>query len=155
MRKTIAPLAAAALALLAAGCAPRSIYAENARPEVHELKVLSGDRMVIDGRTLTLANAETPRLGPQARCRAEDMAARQAAEASRTALAGARHLQVLPSAEGEDLRLVNLDGLDLGQSLIAQGLAVTRSPDAMDWCAGGWSAGAQVAAAPQGPHSFQ
>ena len=48
-----------------------------------------------------------------------------------------RHLaerEVQRAGERGDLRLVNLDGLDLGQMLITQGLAVDRRPVPMDWC---------------------
>jgi endonuclease YncB( thermonuclease family) len=124
---------AAALGLGA--CAPNaSIYADNQPAESHDVKVLAGDRMVIDGQSVTLADAEAPRPAPDAACRAEAIAARQAADAVRSALASAHHVEVQRAGGQGDQRLVNVDGLDLGQSLITQGLAVDRRAVPMDWC---------------------
>ena len=121
-------------ALLAAACAPRpSLYADSPAAEVHQIKVMAADRMVIDGQPLTLADAEAPRPGGEAACRAEAIAAAQASQTARSLLLGARHLEVQRGGSGE-LRLVNVDGLDLGQTLIAQGLAVARGSAPMDWC---------------------
>jgi endonuclease YncB( thermonuclease family) len=117
-----------------AACAPNaSIYADNQPAESHEVRVLAGDQLVIDGQSVTLADAEAPRPAPDAACRAEAIAARQAADAVRSALASAHHVEVQSGPPGS-LRLVNLDGLDLGQMLITQGLAVDRRTVPMDWC---------------------
>lgn len=122
-------------ALAVSACAPNaSIYADNQPAESHEVKVLAGDRLVIDGQSLTLADAQAPRPAPDAACPAEAVAARQALDAARSALAGARHVDVQRTDAPGDLRLVNLDGLDLGQTLVSQGLAVDRSEGPMDWC---------------------
>jgi hypothetical protein len=130
-------LTAASLAAVLglAACAPNaSIYADNQPAESHEVKVLAGDHIVIDGQAVTLADAEAPRPAPEAACRAEAIAARQVSDAVRSALASAHHVEVQRAGERGDLRLVNLDGLDLGQMLITQGLAVDRRPVPMDWC---------------------
>jgi hypothetical protein len=95
---------------------------------------MRADRVSIDHRTITLADAETPQPRPHATCRAEDMIAAQAADVVRTTLSSARHIEVRPTGGAGDLGLVNVDGLDLGQTLIRQGLAVSRGPVAMDWC---------------------
>lgn len=121
--------------LLLAACAPKaSLYADNGAAESHDVRVIAGDRFVIDGRQIILADAETPRPVPQAGCRAEAMAAVRAADAVRSALASARHLEMHVTGEGSGLGLVNVDGLDLGQELIEQGLAVSRQAVTMDWC---------------------
>jgi hypothetical protein len=135
MRRYLAPLLIAGLALLTAACETRpSLYADNQPAETHDVKVLAGDRLVIDGQPLTLADAETPQLAGQAGCRAEALAGVQTADTVRSMLASAQHVEVRRTNRGGDLRLVNLDGLDLGQALIAQNLAVARQPAAMDWC---------------------
>lgn len=118
-----------------AACAPNaSIYADNQPAESHDVKVLAGDHVVIDGQSVTLADAEAPRPAPDAACRAEAIAARDAAAAVRSALASAHHVEVQRAGGTGDLRLINLDGLDLGQMLITQGLAVDRRAVPMDWC---------------------
>jgi endonuclease YncB( thermonuclease family) len=135
MRNTVLTGLFLSLMLGLAACAGRpSIYVDNQAAETHEVKVLAGDRVVIDGQAVTLADAEAPHPAPRAACQAEAVAARQAAEAVRSALANARHVEVLPANRAGDLRLVNLDGLDLGQTLIGQGLAVDRGDAPMDWC---------------------
>jgi hypothetical protein len=128
------PIGLLAATLGAAACVPRaSIYAENSG-ELHDVRVLAADRLVIDGQSLTLADAQAPRPAPDAACRAEAVAARQAVEAARSALAAARHVDVRRTEAAGDLRLVNVDGFDLGQTLISQGLAVDRTDAPVDWC---------------------
>lgn len=124
------------LALGLSACAPNTpAYADNQAPEVHQVKVLSGDRLVIDGESLTLADAQAPQPAPEAACPAEAAAAARAIGAARSALAGARHIEVQRTGAGNGLRLLNVDGLDVGQVLISQGVAVDRSQGPMDWCA--------------------
>jgi endonuclease YncB( thermonuclease family) len=134
-RPALAFSLALAVALLAAACAPRSsIYADNQAAETHEVRVVAADHLVIDGVDFILADAEAPKPGGPAECSAEAIAGSEAAESVHSLLAGARHLEVRASDQGEAFRLVNVDGLDLGQALIARGLAVARRPVAMDWC---------------------
>ena len=128
-------IALAAASLGVSACVPKASFEADSPPtETHAVQVLAGDRMVIDGQSLTLADAQAPRPAPQAACRAEAAAAGQALAAARAALAAARHVDVRRADAPGDLRLVNLDGLDLGQTLIAQGLAVDRRDGPMDWC---------------------
>lgn len=147
MRATLVSLALGALALSAAGCAPQpSIYADNQPAEAHDIRVYTADHLVIDGQELTLADAEAPKPGGKADCAAEGAAGVQASAAVRSILAGARHIEV-HGADERGRKLVNVDGLDLGQSLIAQKLAVARRDEGMDWCARAEHDPAQFAAA--------
>lgn len=131
------PLLAMTGVLFAYACTPQpSLYAENvAAAELHDVTVDAGDRLKIDGRQVVLADAQTPQPGPQAACRAESMIAQRAAETVRSHVASARHLEVYPAGPGPQA-LVNLDGLDLGQTLIDEGFAVPRAQAPMDWCKG-------------------
>jgi hypothetical protein len=124
-------------ALLAYACSPKpQLYGERAvSAELHDVTVDAGDRLKIDGRQVLLADAQTPQPAPQAACRAESMIAERAAETVRSHLVSARHLEVYSAGPGS-LALVNLDGLDLGQTLISEGLAVSRAQAPMDWCNG-------------------
>jgi len=134
MRATLISLALGALSL-AACAAPPSIYADNQPAEAHDIRVYTADHLVIDGQELTLADAEAPKPGGKADCEAEGVAGAQAVTAVRSILAGARHIEVQKTDDASGRRLVNVDGLDLGQTLIAQKLAVARRDDGMDWCA--------------------
>ena len=136
MRRDPALLSIVACALLASACAPRpSLFADRTPVgEVHEVKVHSGDRLEIDQQTIVLSDAETPQPAPHAACRAESMIAARVTDVVRTALAGAQHIEVHSAGEPGDLKLVTVDGLDLGLTLIEQGLAVPRQPTKMDWC---------------------
>jgi endonuclease YncB( thermonuclease family) len=131
-----APLLALSLGALAlAACTPHpSIYADARGVEAHDIRVFAADHMMIDGQDLTLADAEAPQPGVKGACAAEGAAGDAAIAATRALLAGARHLEVHGADDGTGRRLVNVDGLDLGQALIAQGVAVTRRDVAMDWC---------------------
>jgi len=131
------PLLAMAGAIFANACSPQpSLYGEAvASAELHDVTVDAGDHLTIDGHQVVLADAQTPQPAPQAACRAESMIAQRAVETVKSHLAGARHLEVYPAGSGA-LALVNLDGLDLGQTLIGDGLAVSRAQAPMDWCNG-------------------
>jgi len=128
-----AAIAAASLALLA--CTPHpSIYADNQPAETHEVRVISADHLVIDSQDLTLADAVAPKAGDQAACEAERLAGVEAAAKVRSMLLSARHLEVQSTTGEAHRRLVNVDGLDLGQALIGQGVAVAPRAEPMDWC---------------------
>jgi hypothetical protein len=133
MRLHFPPLLIAGCALLASACTPHSsLYADRPPAELHQIEVFAGDHLVIDHQDITLADAETPQPHPRAACRAEEISAAHAADVVRSKLTGAQHLEVHPGpGEGQ---LVNVDGLDLGQSLIKEGLAVSRGSVAMRWC---------------------
>lgn len=136
VRGVVAALSIAGCAVCIAACERRaSIYGDAATPaEMHEIRVEAGDHFEIDRRAVTLVDAETPQPAPGARCRAEAMIAAHAAEVVRSTLTSARHVEVQPDPGRGRFGLVNVDGLDLGQTLIRQGLAVARGSATMDWC---------------------
>ena len=128
----------AALALFAAvglaACTPSPAPDAGSPASRLAAQVQSGDHMVIGGETVVLADAETPQAGESAGCRAEAVAADQAANRVRALLADAHQVDVHRVAKGHR-GLVHLDGLDLGLTLISEGLAVRRGPVPMNWCA--------------------
>jgi len=133
MRLLFTPLLIAGCALWTSACAPKaSLFADRPPSELHQIKVFAGDHLEIDHQDITLADAETPQPQPRAACRAEEISAAHAADVVRSKLTGAQHLEVHPGSG--DGQLVNVDGLDLGQSLIREGLAVSRGSVAMKWC---------------------
>lgn len=125
-------LIAAGLALTA--CAPTPVPGTAGPAHRPASFVRSGDHMVVNGQTVVLADAETPQAAGMAKCRAEARAAERSAERVRVLLADARDIAVQRVAQG-DSALVHLDGLDLGLTLISEGLAVRRGAAPMDWCA--------------------
>lgn len=140
MRLRSPSLLIAACALLTTACTPHaSIYADRPAAELHQIEVFAGDHLEIDHQEITLADAETPQPQPHAACRAEEISAAHAADVVRSKLTGAQHLEVHPGPG--DRQLVNIDGLDLGQALIREGLAVSRGDVAMKWCFEGGASG--------------
>jgi hypothetical protein len=134
MFRLIAPAALSIAFLLGlAACVPGSAPDAGAAPAHPVALVQSGDHMVIDGQTVVLADAETPQVGDMATCRAEAVAADQTATRVRALLADAQRIDVARVAKGHR-SLVHLDGLDLGLTLISEGLAVRRGPVPMNWC---------------------
>jgi hypothetical protein len=121
----------AALAVEISGCAAHTPPADlHPKPKV---TVLAGDRLVVDGEEVVLADAETPQPGPRAHCRAEIIAGAASSAAAETLIREARYIETEPETP-KPFALVHLDGLDLGLTLTSQGLAVPRKAIAMKWC---------------------
>ncbi len=129
-----------ALVALTACSRPRAsqplAQASTPRPAV---VVVEGDALVVDGQHIRLSNAYAPRTAPHAHCWAEALAARQAREALRGLLADAREIKVTATGGVDEynraLSRVSLDGLDLGETLRAKGLAAVPAAQPFDWCA--------------------
>jgi len=142
-----APLVAfAGLSLLLTACAPpkTTLFAQHAptasvAPALPHIEVLSSDTLVVDGRHIRLANAAAPQPAPHARCAAEALGARQARLRITALSQGVQKVTVAPTGALDDhnrtLATVFLDGVDPGQVLIDEGLAVAPEAKAFDWCA--------------------
>lgn len=136
--------AAAVLLALAAGCGRRPELFQSApaprAPLSERVKVLNGDVVVVDGQSLRLANAFAPQPVPYARCWAEAVAAREATRELRAMVADAHEIAVRPTPQRDEfnrtIAQVSLDRLDLGDTLVAAGLAARRSDTPFRWCAG-------------------
>lgn len=102
---------------------------------------------VIDGDTLhettadvryRIANIDTPEAGPRAHCPAERDAARRATQTVRTLLRAAQQVETRPVGRtdryGRTVAFVLVDGRDLGQLLITQGLARPWRGRREPWC---------------------
>ena len=132
------PIAAALMTLALMACAPRApLYAETTPAPVDEVEVVNADALVVNGRHIRLSDAAAPQPVPDARCWAEALAARQARRATQQLTATARHVSVTVTGGRDEydraLGRVALDGVDLAQTLIAQGMAMPSQP-AFDWC---------------------
>jgi endonuclease YncB( thermonuclease family) len=111
-----------------------------AAPDVaaHQIVVLRGNVLVVDGRHLRLVDAAVPQAAPDARCVAEAVASRQAQLRLEDLTRHVRSIVVTPTGALDDhdriLARVTLDGVDPAQTLIDEGLAVTPQPGGFDWC---------------------
>ncbi|WP_269713273.1 thermonuclease family protein [Caulobacter sp. NIBR2454] len=135
-------LAAVVALTLAAGCSPSPQSAADtadSQPSVgSRMTVISADILVLDGKHIRLGNAFAPETIPDARCWAEAVAARQATGVVQRLINNARTVTVEPTG-GQDeynraFSIVILDGLDLGQVLIDNGLAARRTAERFNWC---------------------
>lgn len=94
--------------------------------------------MIIGGAKLTLAGVDAPRV-ENVRCPAEQLAGDLAAERLGGLLLAARQLDVTKTdaacaASAECEAVVKADGIDVGATLIEEGL-VSRKAEPKDWCA--------------------
>jgi endonuclease YncB( thermonuclease family) len=133
----------AVLALLA-GCKRETLrHVEPAAPAptpVQRTKVLNGDVIVLDGRSLRLANAFAPQPIPYARCWSEAIAARAVTKVLRGKISEAQQIAARTTPERDEFNrtvaYVTLDGLDVGDTLYAEGLAARRTAKPFRWCDG-------------------
>ncbi|WP_395646699.1 thermonuclease family protein [Terricaulis sp.] len=121
------------------------------RPSAHadsELSVLTSAIRVIDGDTIEdqaadvtyrLENIDTPETGPRARCTAERDAGARATARVRMLIASAQSFDIRPTGRidryGRTIAFVRVDGADLGETLISQGLARPWRGRREPWCA--------------------
>lgn len=134
-----ATVAGLALATLAACSEPEPSRAPaEAPPNISaRIQVLNADTLVIDDAHLRLAGVYAPQGIPDARCWAEAMASKQAAERLRRIVASADSVrfETVGGADAFDRKYakVFLSGLDLSQTLYEEGL-VARTQERFDWC---------------------
>jgi micrococcal nuclease len=104
------------------------------------------DCRAIDGDTITcgkihirIVNVDTPELGAHARCPAEAELAERARRFTAEQLAGSK-VEIRPDPKrphdryGRTLARVTVDGIDLGEALVAAGLAREWDGKRRTWC---------------------
>lgn len=104
------------------------------------------DCRAIDGDTITcgkihirIVNVDTPELGAHARCPAEAELAERARRFTAEQLAGSK-VEIRPDPKrphdryGRTLARVTVDGIDLGEALVAAGLAREWDGRRRTWC---------------------
>lgn len=128
----------AAIAL--AGCSRGSqLFVDVPAERAPQVMVQEPDVLVVDGRQVRLSNAAGPHLAQHAKCWAEVLAARLARQIVQSRFAGAREIAVTPTGGADEdnriLARVTVDGVDLGQSLLDDGLAAAPGAAPFDWCA--------------------
>jgi endonuclease YncB( thermonuclease family) len=136
-------VAMAALAAIALGIflaqAPLSAGQDSAQA-AGAYRVVDGDTIVANasGERIRIANIDAAETGKGARCEAERRHGEQASNSARRLIARAREVRTIPTGEldryGRTLARVRVDGRDLGQILIDQGLARAWNGRREPWC---------------------
>jgi endonuclease YncB( thermonuclease family) len=89
-------------------------------------------------RHCRLVNIDTPETGSRARCPAERTLGDRATNAARALIAQARRLELNPTGRidryGRTIAFVVIDGHDMGETLIAEGLARPWRGRREPWC---------------------
>jgi len=136
----------AAVALLALRETPASaerqaeVHSAAVAPHAQQIRIIDGDTLQDMAADITyrLVNIDTPETGPRARCAAErELGNRATAEAS-ALVARAADVELRPTGRidryGRTIAFVLIDGRDLGETLIAQGLARPWRGRREPWC---------------------
>jgi endonuclease YncB( thermonuclease family) len=114
------------------------LYADVQAPRSPQVTVLEADALVVDGRPVRLSNANAPQLAPQANCWGEGVSARQARDTVQGLVAEAREVAVTPTGgmddHGRAFSRVAVNGVDLGETLLKDGLAARPGEAQFDWC---------------------
>jgi endonuclease YncB( thermonuclease family) len=138
-RRILAAAAAIAIAVIAYVMAPPP---ESARAdELHDVRVIDGDTIRAAEITYRVVNIDTPEVGGNARCDAERQAGRRATQRTRALIEGARRVETRNTGRtdryGRVVAFVLVDGRDLGDTLIAEGLARPWRGRREPWCGAG------------------
>lgn len=103
-------------------------------------RVIDGDTLedLRDDITYRLVNIDTPETGSRARCAAEREMGNRATTAARTLISQAEHLEFRPTGRidryGRTIAFVVIDGRDMGETLISEGLARPWRGRREPWC---------------------
>lgn len=115
---------------------------ESARSETPRYRVIDGDTLEDLGADITyrIVNIDTPETGSRARCQAErDLGNRATQQARALVSAGTVELRATGRIDryGRTIAFVLIDGRDLGETLIADGLARPWRGRREPWCDAG------------------
>ncbi len=109
-----------------------------AAEELRRVHVIDGDTIEADGQRYRLVNIDTPEVGGGARCAAERRHGARATQRAQALIANARRVETEPvgrtDAYGRIIAYVLVDGRDLGEALIAEGLARPWRGRREPWC---------------------
>ncbi len=119
--------------------APRNLRQRTGAVE-QRMRVIDGDTLedMTQDITYRLVNIDTPETGSRARCDAERTLGDRATEAARSLVAHAQRLELRPTGRldryGRTIAFVLIDGRDMGETLIAEGLARPWRGRREPWC---------------------
>ena len=104
------------------------------------VRVVDGDTIedMSSDTTYRLVNIDTPETGARAHCSAERDLGDRATQAARTLIAQARHIELNATGRidryGRTIVFVVIDGRDMGETMIAEGLARPWRGRREPWC---------------------
>jgi micrococcal nuclease len=104
-----------------------------------DCRAIDGDTIACGKTHIRIVNVDTPELGAGARCPAEADLAERARRFTAEQLAGSK-IEIRPDAKrprdryGRTLARVVVDGIDLGEALVAAGLAREWDGKRRPWC---------------------
>lgn len=136
------PLAHAETTQLTNSEAPRGLRRRNGDGAAR-MRVIDGDTFEDIGEDITyrIVNIDTPETGPRARCDAERALGNRATELARALITRAQNLELRLTGRmdryGRTIAFVLIDGRDLGETLIAEGLARPWRGRREPWCDAG------------------
>jgi endonuclease YncB( thermonuclease family) len=143
-RKLLRAVAAALLliigALLLVPANPTSAEPTTSEIQRAHWRVIDGDTFedLATGDRYRLENIDTPETGPRAQCRAERELGDRATARARAFIAEARRLDVRRTGRTDRydriVAFVRIDGRDLGEMMIAEGLARPWRGRREPWC---------------------
>jgi len=134
-----APQASAQTTQFASADAPRTPR-HRAANAAERMRVIDGDTLedTRDEITYRVVNIDTPETGSRARCAAERELGNRATATVRTLIAETRRVDLRPTGRidryGRTIAYVVLDGRDMGEMLIAAGLARPWRGRREPWC---------------------
>lgn len=108
--------------------------------QAQRIRVIDGDTLEDMAADITyrVVNIDTPETGPRARCAAERDLGNQATRQARTLISAANDVELRPTGRidryGRTIAFVLIDGRDLGETLIADGLARPWRGRREPWC---------------------
>jgi len=124
---------------LASAEAPRGLRGRSSSV-AERMRVIDGDTLedMREEITYRIVNIDTPETGSRARCPAERDLGNRATNAVRTLLSSAERLELRPTGRtdryGRTIAFVVIDGRDMGETLIAEGLARPWRGRREPWC---------------------
>jgi micrococcal nuclease len=131
----------AALSLLPPASPARSEATRQTPPARHaSVRMIDGDTLIdrVSGTTYRIANIDTAEAGDNARCAAERRHASRATDEARRLVSTAERVEFRPTGRidryGRTIALILIDGRDLGEALIAEGLARPWRGRRESWC---------------------
>lgn len=104
-----------------------------------DCRAIDGDTIACGKQHVRIVNVDTPELGAGARCPAEAALAERARRFTAEQLAGTK-VEIRPDPKrpqdryGRTLARVVVDGIDLGEALVAAGLAREWDGKRRPWC---------------------
>lgn len=136
----LAFLFALGLLLLPIALSPPAARAEPTPSAGADMRVIDGDTIEDMAADITyrIVNIDTPETGPRARCSAERELGDRATSEVRALVAGSEQMELRPTGRidryGRTIAFVVIDGRDLGETLIALGLARPWRGRREPWC---------------------